>query len=69
MDKETDIKQSVSGLDEFSKDIEALSKSDFDGHTEFRNLSYRERLMWLSQAVQFSVKYSKTKETTEENPL
>ena len=47
----------------FGKDISGLSRSDFDGHTEFKKLSYRERLEWLSQTVRFSFKYSKTKKT------
>jgi len=61
MIKDTDKKKSAHEMSEFSKNIQGLSKSDFDGHTEFRNLSHSERLMWLSQAVQFSTKYSKTK--------
>ncbi len=61
MDKKKYINKSVSDPDEFGKEMKSLSESDFDGHTEFSNLSFKERLMWLSQAVQFSFKYKKTK--------
>jgi len=63
MGKDLSKNQSVSEPDEFGKRLSDLSSSDFDGHTEFKNMSYTERLKWLSQAVLFSVKYSKTKKT------
>ena len=30
-----------------------LKSEDFDGHTDFRNLTPEQKLTWLSQAVQF----------------
>ena len=42
----------------FDSQLKNLTEKDFDGHTEFKNLSYKEKLIWLSQAVQFYYKYS-----------
>jgi len=61
VEKLTDKKSVKSDTDQFDIQFNKLSKIDFDGHTEFRKLSYRERLMWLSQAVQFSNKHSKAR--------
>ncbi len=60
-EKLKDKKSNTKIADQFDIQLNNLSKSDFDGHTEFRNLSYEERLMWLSRAVQFSNKYSKSR--------
>lgn len=46
----------------FEDQIKNLTKKDFDGHTEFKYLTYKERLLWLSQAVRFSFKFSKKKD-------
>ncbi len=51
-------KRFKNGTSDFEEQIKKLSKTDFNGHTEFIKLSYEEKLLWLSQAVQFSVKYS-----------
>ncbi len=61
VEKLTDRKSVKADTDKFESQFNKLSKIDFDGHTEFRKLSYKERLMWLSQAVQFSNKHSKTR--------
>ncbi len=37
--------------------IKKLSQADFDGHTEFHTLTPEQKLMWLSQAVQFAYTY------------
>jgi hypothetical protein len=37
--------------------IKNLSQEDFDGHTEFFTLTPEQKLIWLSQAVQFYYTY------------
>ncbi len=58
--KSAEKKDAKNQPDHFKNQLKNLSKTDFDGHTEFRNLSYKDRLLWLSRAVRFSKKYSKT---------
>lgn len=41
--------------EEFRRILEKCSDEDFDGHTEFANLTPEQRLNWLSQLVQFYV--------------
>jgi hypothetical protein len=45
-----------SQADSFDETLKSLKPEDFDGHTEFRALSPEQKLMWLSQAVQFYYK-------------
>lgn len=40
-------------MKEFEKILSKLTPHDFDGHTEFANLSAEQKLMWLSQVQQF----------------
>ena len=40
-------------INSFRATIKALSHADFDGHTDFFQLSAEEKLMWLSQVAQF----------------
>lgn len=40
-------------MEEFEKALSKLTPYDFDGHTEFVNLSAEQKLMWLSQVQQF----------------
>lgn len=40
-------------MEEFEKILCKLTPHDFDGHTEFANLSAEQKLMWLSQIQQF----------------
>ena len=42
-----------SEADSFEEILKSLKPEDFDGHTEFRALSPEQKLMWMSQAVQF----------------
>jgi len=46
----------------FEEILHNIPSSDFDGHTEFKNLSPKQRLEWLSHAVQFAYKYSKNRD-------
>lgn len=57
-EKLTDEKNAKKNMDKFGSQLDDFSKTDFDGHTEFKSLSYEEKLLWLSRAVQFSSKYS-----------
>jgi len=38
----------------FYKTLKKLSKKDFNGHSNFNNISLEERLEWLSQVAQFN---------------
>lgn len=40
-------------LEDFRKSLENTDKKDFDGHTNFENLSVREKLIWLSELNYF----------------
>lgn len=63
-EKLTNNNGTKNGISDFDEQLKKLSETDFDGHTEFRKLSYEEKLLWLSQSVQFFNKYSiKTKNT------
>jgi hypothetical protein len=37
----------------YAKLIAACSENDFDGHTDFENLTPEQRLEWLAAAVRF----------------
>jgi len=43
--KSADKKDAKKHPDHFKNQLKILSKTDFDGHTEFRNLSYKDRLL------------------------
>ncbi len=65
----SDKNPSNNSKDSFDGLIEKLDRTDFDGHTDFANLSYEQRLTWLSQAVVFRYRYAKTRESINtENP-
>lgn len=46
----------------FADSIRFLSNEDFDGHTGFSGMNPEERLMWLSQAVQFFYEHNRKNE-------
>lgn len=41
--------------------LRSIPDEQFDGHTEFENLTPQQRLDWLAAAVQFWYKYGKPK--------
>jgi hypothetical protein len=40
-------------LEDFRKSLDIIDKKDFDGHTDFQDLSVREKLTWLSELNYF----------------
>ena len=40
-------------LEDFRKLLEKAEAKDFDGHTNFQNLSVKEKLIWLSDLNEF----------------
>jgi hypothetical protein len=48
-------------LEEFRKSLEDTDQSDFDGHTNFEDLSVREKLIWLSELNYFRYIANKNK--------
>lgn len=46
-------KKRIKSEDSLQQVISHLRPEDFDGHTDFQLLSPDQKLMWLSQAVQF----------------
>ncbi len=40
-------------LEIFRKSLEGTEQKDFDGHTDFQNLSVKEKLIWLSELNYF----------------
>ncbi len=41
----------------FKERLARCRPEDFDGHTDFRKLTYEQRLEWLAQAAQFVREY------------
>lgn len=40
-------------LEEFRKSLEGLTSKDFDGHTDFQKLTPKQKLIWLSELIEF----------------
>lgn len=40
-------------LEDFRRSLEKVEQKDFDGHTQFIDLSVREKLIWLSELNYF----------------
>mgnify|MGYP001148208137 CR=1 FL=1 len=40
-------------LKDFRSSLEKVEQKDFDGHTNFQDLSVREKLIWLSELNYF----------------
>lgn len=55
MNRRTSIRSSKRKAVALRHQPEKLRPEDFDGHTEFDRLTPEQRLMWLSQTVQFAI--------------
>jgi len=47
------MKSDKTEIQKFREILSAIPSSDFDGHTEFRELTPEQKLLWLSQCAQF----------------
>ena len=47
--------------EDYSKSTDRCQEEDFDGHTEFKNMTPLRRLEWLCQAIAFTHEFGKAK--------
>ena len=51
--KTNEEKEKEKELEDFRKSLESTNQTDFDGHTNFQDLTAHEKLIWLSELNYF----------------